>query len=277
MSAGSEFERANVAGGRIHGQMNLPPLAPTRRTVLAGQPLTIATKADAGAVNQEVQWLTRASIRDLHLDPSLTSAQRRIVRHGPVEPCHFDQARHQPDGLSERQAEQDFQRQAGLDRAIGEYLRMPPLAALLRLPGHVRIEPNRQRPSPRQGGVIVRPVPRTVAGVRRLWHADDLTIQIHKVNPSHRYVQQGRLPRDEHLLRIEAIEIGDRVLLVSPARLSEADLAKLLEKGPQLVWHEGSARSLTRLVAPDEAIHHKAEGWREIVTIASGTTGAPKT
>lgn len=102
--------------------------------------------------------------------------------------------------------------------------------------------------------------------------------EIVKNAPWHRLAElKGRLPRDEHLLRIEAIEIGDRVLLVSPARLSEADLAKLLEKGPQLVWHEGSARSLTRLVAPDEAIHHKAEGWREIVTIASGTTGAPKT
>ncbi|PZX09637.1 hypothetical protein LX81_04414, partial [Palleronia aestuarii] len=32
-----------------------------------------------------------------------------------------------------------------------------------------------------------------VAGVGRLWHAIDLTIRIPEVNPSHRYMQQGRL------------------------------------------------------------------------------------
>ena len=86
-----------------------------------------------------------------------------------------------------------------------------------------------------------------------------------------------RLPAEEHLTRIEAIGIADRVLLVSQARLSEADLAKLLENGPQLVWHEGSARSLTRLVTPEEAIPLKAEGWRDVVTIESDTAQPPKT
>ncbi len=101
--------------------------------------------------------------------------------------------------------------------------------------------------------------------------------EIVKNAPWHQLAElKGRLPRDEHLPRIEAIGIGDRVLLVSPARLSEADLAKLLEKGPQLVWHEGSARSLTRLVTVEEAIPLRAECWREVVTIASGTTKAPK-
>ncbi|WP_335949836.1 hypothetical protein [Salipiger bermudensis] len=101
--------------------------------------------------------------------------------------------------------------------------------------------------------------------------------EIVKNAPWHRLSElKGRLPRDEHLPRIEATGIAERVLLVSQARLSEADLAKLLEKGPQLVWHEGSARSLTRLVTAEEAIPLRAECWREVVTIASGTTKAPK-
>lgn len=101
--------------------------------------------------------------------------------------------------------------------------------------------------------------------------------EIVKNAPLHRLAEfKVRLPRDEHLPRIEAIGIADRVLLVSQARLSEADLANLLEKGPQLIWHEGSARSLTRLVTPEEAIPLKAEGWRDVVTIESGMAEPPK-
>lgn len=101
--------------------------------------------------------------------------------------------------------------------------------------------------------------------------------EIVKNAPWHRLAElKGRLPRDEHLPRIETIGIADRVLLVSQARLSEADLSNLLEMGPQLVWHEGGARSLTRLVTAEEAIPLRAEGWREVVTIDSGTTKAPK-
>ena len=102
--------------------------------------------------------------------------------------------------------------------------------------------------------------------------------EIVKNAPWHRLVElKGRLPRDEHLPRIEAIGIAERVLLVSQARLSAADLAKLLQEAPQLVWHEGSACALTRLVTPEEAIPLKAEGWREVVTIESGTAEPPKT
>ncbi|WP_116085997.1 hypothetical protein [Tropicimonas sp. IMCC34011] len=101
--------------------------------------------------------------------------------------------------------------------------------------------------------------------------------EIVKNAPLHRLAEfKVRLPRDEHLPRIEAIGIADRVLLVLQARLSEADLANLLEKGPQLLWHEGSARSLTRLVTPEEAIPLKAEGWRDVVTIESGMAEPPK-
>ena len=102
--------------------------------------------------------------------------------------------------------------------------------------------------------------------------------EIVKNAPWHRFAElKGGLPRDEHLPRIEAIGIADRVLLVSQARLSAADLAKLLQEAPQLVWHEGSACALTRLVTPEEAIPLKAEGWREVVTIESGTAEPPKT
>ena len=90
--------------------------------MLARKPFSITAKADPSAVDQEIQWLAGAPIRDLHLDPSLTSAQHRIVGHRPVEPRHLDQACDQTDGLAKRQAEQHFQRQTGLNGAVREGL-----------------------------------------------------------------------------------------------------------------------------------------------------------
>ena len=124
--------------------MDLSPLPAARRAMLTGQPLAIAAKLDAGAVNEQVERVAGFPIRNLHRDPRLASAQRREVRHRPIEPRHPDQALDQPDRLAQRKTEEHFERQAALDRGIGKDLRPSTLAGLLSVPDHVWIEPDRQ-------------------------------------------------------------------------------------------------------------------------------------
>ncbi len=85
-----------------------------RMPVLSAARQGIAPQCPRG--DQQLQRRPGAPMRDLHRDPGLTPAQRRMVGHGPVEPGHLDQARHQADGPAERQVERDLQRETGPDR-----------------------------------------------------------------------------------------------------------------------------------------------------------------
>ncbi len=66
------------------------------------------------------------SIRDLNRDTGLPlpPAERRTIRHGPVRTGPLQQADDQTDCLPQRQAEQDLQGKADLDRTLREGLRM---------------------------------------------------------------------------------------------------------------------------------------------------------
>ncbi len=122
LAARSELERADIARARVPGDMDLAPLPAARRTMLANLPLAVASEFDAGAIDQEVQRLPGCTIRDLNRDPRLASAERRTIRHRPIEPGHPDQAFDQPGRLAKRKTEENFQRQEGLDRGIREGL-----------------------------------------------------------------------------------------------------------------------------------------------------------
>ena len=97
-----------------------------------------------GAIGQQRHGAVRAAVRDLHREPGLTSAERGIVRNRPIQSRHLDQAGDQPDRLPQWQAEQHLQRQAGLDRALGEGLWTTSPPRLRSMPGHRRIEPDRE-------------------------------------------------------------------------------------------------------------------------------------
>lgn len=168
LAARGELDRAHIDGVRVHCDVDLSPLPAPRCSMLAGQPFAIAAKLDAGAIDKQVQGLPRCTILDLHRDPRLSAAKRRMVRYRPVEHRHPDQALDQPGSpvgsnqwclhwltLPKRQAEQNLQRQASLDCSIREDFLPSALASLLRMPDHVRIEPDRQRASAAQRRVIV--------------------------------------------------------------------------------------------------------------------------
>lgn len=55
IAVGGEFHGADVRRGRVHGQMDLAPLASTMNAMLSGLPFAIAEELDARAVHQNVQ------------------------------------------------------------------------------------------------------------------------------------------------------------------------------------------------------------------------------
>jgi hypothetical protein len=83
VGAGGEFHLSDVGCGRVHGQMDLAPLASALHLVLASLPFAIAEEFDPGAVDQQVQRAIFAAIRDLDGQGLLPAAQRGKVRHGP--------------------------------------------------------------------------------------------------------------------------------------------------------------------------------------------------
>lgn len=70
------------------------------------------------SVHEQVQWPIGAPIRDLDSKGLLTSAQGRVIRHGPVQARQLQQTGNHPGRLSKRQLEQDLDAQTELDRGI---------------------------------------------------------------------------------------------------------------------------------------------------------------
>ena len=153
--------------------------------MLPGLPLAVTAELHPGAVDKQAQRPASAAIRDLHTDPRLASAQRRIVRHRPVEPSHPDQALDQPNRLPQRKAEEHFQRESGLDRGFRERLGRSPLAGLSGVPDRVGIKPARQRATASQRCIVSGPVCCAIAGGSGLRHSTDLKHWIREVNPHH--------------------------------------------------------------------------------------------
>jgi hypothetical protein len=113
----------------------------------------------------------------------LPSAKGRIVRHGPVQVGHPQQAGHHAGRLQQGQLEQHLDRQAKLDRRVGEHRRPTRTAVMRREPGHLLVQPDQQRPALAECGSVTGPVRRPVTGGCRLVHAACLTAWIHDVNP----------------------------------------------------------------------------------------------
>gem|GEM_PF-1515539 len=182
--AGGELDGADVGGGGVHGKMDLAPLASPLNAMIAGLPLAIAEELDTGAVHQQVQWPASTAIRDLHLQSLLPSAQRGVVRNRPIQPCEPQQTGDHPGGLPERELKQHLYRQAELDSRIRKDRRAPLTALMRRVPGHLLVQPDQQRPALPERIVVGGPVRRAVAGGLGLAHAARLTAWIPDVNPS---------------------------------------------------------------------------------------------
>lgn len=75
----------NVGGGRVHGQMDLAPVASTLNAVLKGVPLALALHLDNRAVDEQVQRAFRSPVEDVEGQHLLTARQGAKIWHRPVE------------------------------------------------------------------------------------------------------------------------------------------------------------------------------------------------
>ena len=165
--AGGELHGPDVGCGRVHGQINLAPLAPARPPMLASVPFAIAKELDPGAIHQQVEGAIHPAIRDLDCQALLAAAEGHVVRHGPVLTRKLQKRPHRADRLAKRQLEQDLDREAEQDGHIGENRGPAHPARRLRKPVFLRIDQDQHRPSALKRAVIGRPIGGTVA--RRLW------------------------------------------------------------------------------------------------------------
>lgn len=140
--------------------------------MLAGVPFAIAKELDPGAVHQQVEGAVHSSIGDLDGQRLLAAAKGRVVRHGPIQPRKLQERLHHADGLAKRQLEQDLDREAEMDRHVGEDHGSAHPARRLRKPLHLGIDQHQHRTAPLKRAVVLRPVGGTVAG--RLWLAQDI-------------------------------------------------------------------------------------------------------
>lgn len=115
---GGDFNSPDIQRFRVDPNMDLAPLATIGSAVLAGFPLAFTHHLDPSAVDQEMQTARTGPTAKHHRQRLLTSAQRRIIRHRPVQISQLEQARYQSRRLSQRQIEQRFQRQAQLARTV---------------------------------------------------------------------------------------------------------------------------------------------------------------
>lgn len=126
--------------------------------MLAGVPLAFTLGPDPGAVDQKVQRSAPTTVGGGHIQFPLTTAERAVVRHWPVQPYQAQETFDEPSRLSQRHAEQYLHRQAHLDRGIAEARLSATLPGPRRPQHHVRIEPNRQRPASLQRLIVRRSV-----------------------------------------------------------------------------------------------------------------------
>jgi len=137
----------------------------------------------AGAVVEQVQRASAATIGDAHVLLPLAAAMGTKDRHVPIQPDQPKKALHESGRLSQRHAEQHNHRQTCLDRGVAEALLPTPLPARPKPLHHVGIKPDRQRSPLLQRFVIGRPVSRLVLRRGPTAHASQLSCWIHAVNP----------------------------------------------------------------------------------------------
>ena len=93
------------AGECMHSPRGRPRPGPRCPCCL---PPARALRSDVPRGDQKMQRPTRAPVGQLDGQRLLAPAERRDVRHRPVQPCELQQARHEAGRLPEQQAKQDL-------------------------------------------------------------------------------------------------------------------------------------------------------------------------
>jgi uncharacterized protein YfiM (DUF2279 family) len=92
----------------------------------------------------------------------LAPADRAEIGNPPVQPGQLEQALRHAHHLTQGQIEQALDSQAELDRPLAVFRSASPLAAGTAVPTHVLVQPDQQRATGFQCGVVVFPARRSV-------------------------------------------------------------------------------------------------------------------
>ena len=246
---GGELGRAYFQRLLVNSDVDLAPDPALGATMLAGVPLPFALDLDAGAVDQQVQRAAGSTVGNIDLQGLLAPRQRAEVGHGPVQAGQAQQALNEARRLPERHAKQHLHRQAGLYGCVTIVRLSATFACWPGLPGHLGIEPDRQRATTLQSFVIGGPIPGLVGGGAGSAHAPPATTLDSQDESLTRFVQQSRLaPKivaevGQTIDRIK--KMGKTILLVeqnSLLALRLADRAYLFEAGEIVL--EGTGEEL---------------------------------
>lgn len=135
--AGRDLDGTNLQRFLVDPDVYFAPNPALRPAVLAGIPLAFALRLDARAVDQKVQRTGSTAIRQANFKCRLAAAKGAEIWHRPVQSDQLQQALDKACRLPERHAEQNLQRQAGLDRGVTELLSSTAFARRRRYPDHL--------------------------------------------------------------------------------------------------------------------------------------------
>lgn len=135
------------------------------RTAVVG---TIGAAAGQGlfgrCLSQQLKRARAGAVGQLHIQCLLAPTHGAEVGHFPIQLRQPQQPLNQTQTLAQSQVEQALDAQAELDRCRAENLLAPPLVnGQQRVPAHVFVQSDRQRPPVLDGGVVLGPVRGLVA------------------------------------------------------------------------------------------------------------------
>ena len=111
-----------------------------RPALIARIPLTFILRFDARAVHQKISGLADPCYA--RANDNVLSRRHNVLKSGTAQSNQLQQTSDKPSRLHQRQTEQHFRGQPGLDRHIAIGLLTPSSTRRVRLPRHLWIEPN---------------------------------------------------------------------------------------------------------------------------------------
>ena len=150
---------ADLAGVRVHRQMDLAPSAALGPTVLAHLPFAFAIELQAGTVDHQVQWLASAPHRQHNLQSLCAARQRRVMRYLQIRKRELAQAARKALQCAQRQTKdlletkQALNQGVRLDQGVAASRRL-----YSRCHAHALVDPHRLVSSCDQSSVVRRPV-----------------------------------------------------------------------------------------------------------------------
>src|SRR5271168_2640702 len=154
----------------VNPQVQLAPPSARPNAVFLIEPFALAVNLQTRAVDKKMQWLRTAKPLAQDCQATTATAQGRMIGDGDIDPEHIRDRMQKTFGLTQRLAEHQTKREAGLDGDRRIDWLTAPLSGRRRMPYRhgLRGEPHRQASPSNQRGIVFRPVRHPVSGLGKL-------------------------------------------------------------------------------------------------------------